>query len=536
MSFARPLRTLAFLITAVPLGILGAAVLLTGWTLAPLLAITPAIVPILIGFRAVVGWLAQAEGWLARNLLGVAVRPPASTPVRRGGYWGRALDIVSDGAFGRQQAYLFLRFVAGGLLAIAELALIGAALGAMALPLYYHWTHPDVTGWHVDTLWKALLYVPAGLALLLLAGWLLRPLAAMWRGLARRLLADPGQALDRSPAEVLASRRRALYVHAGIYAAVNLLLIVIWAATSRGYFWPAWTLICLGLPLAIHGWVELVYEHPAVLGRTTTRSFAIHTGTYVSFALFFVFVWLASGMGYFWPVWPIWAWGAALLVHFFLQRGRRGELEERIEELETTRAGAVDLQEDELRRIERDLHDGAQARLVALGMSLGMAEQKLQADPEGARELIEDAQRGAREALEELRDLARGIHPPVLTDRGLEAAVATLADRNPLPVEISVDLPERPPPTIETAAYFVVAEALTNASKHAGATRVAIEVGSRDGWVTVEVRDDGKGGADPAGTGLRGLERRVRALDGRLELTSPAGGPTTLRAELPCAS
>jgi signal transduction histidine kinase len=535
LSFARSLRTLAFLVTAVPMGIIGAAVLLVGWTLVPLLAITPAVVPVLIGFRAAVGWLARAEGVLARSLLGVPVRPPAATPVRRGGYWGRALDIVGDATFGRQQAYLLLRFVLGGALAIVVVVLLATAVGAIAMPLYYYSSHPEVAGWHVDTIWKALLFVPAGLAVLLLAGWLLRPLRALSRGLARGLLSDR-PVTARSPEEIRRSRRRALLVHAGAYLAVNLLLILIWGVTTAGYFWPAWTLICLGLPLAIHAWVELLDERPALLGRRTTRPFAIHVGIYLSFSVFFVFVWLASGMGYFWPIWPIWPWGVAVLIHFFVQRGRRGELEERIEELETTRAGAVDLRDDELRRIERDLHDGAQARLVALGMSIGMAEQKLQADPEAARELLEDAQRGAREALEELRDLARGIHPPVLTDRGLEAAVATLADRNPLPVEISVDLVQRPPATVETAAYFVVSEALANASKHAGATCVQIAVRSLDGTLTVEVSDDGKGGADPAGTGLRGLERRVRALDGTLELTSPPGGPTTLRAELPCGS
>jgi signal transduction histidine kinase len=535
LSFTRSLRALAFLITAVPMGILGAAVLLVGWTLTPLLAITPAVVPVLIGFRAAVGWLARVEGVLARSLLGVPVRPPASTPARRGGYWGRALDIISDGAFGRQQVYLLLRFVVGGALAIAVAALVGSALSAIALPLYYRWTHPDVSGWNVDTLWKALLYVPAGLALLLLAGFLLRPIRALWRGLARRLLSERPE-IARTREEIRRSRRRALAVHAGAYLAVNLLLILIWGVTTAGYFWPAWTLISLGLPLAIHAWVELLDERPALLGRNTTRVFAIHVGIYLSFAVFFVLVWVAGGMGYFWPVWPIWGWGAAVLIHFFVQRGRRGELEERIEELETTRAGAVDLQDDELRRIERDLHDGAQARLVALGMSIGMAEQKLQADPEAARELLADAQRGAREALDELRDLARGIHPPVLTDRGLGAAVATLADRSPLPVEVSVDLAERPPAAVETAAYFVVSEALANASKHAGASHVQIAIHSEDGRLLVEVADDGKGGADPAGTGLRGLERRVRALDGTLKLDSPAGGPTTLRAELPCGS
>ncbi len=164
--------------------------------------------------------------------------------------------------------------------------------------------------------------------------------------------------------------------------------------------------------------------------------------------------------------------------------GRRGR---RISELEETRAGAVDQQESELERIERDLHDGAQARLVALGMSLGMAEQKLDTDPAAAQALLAEAREGTREALEELRSLARGIHPPVLADRGLEAAISALAGRTPLQVTVSVDVPRRPPRAVETAAYFVVAEALANAGKHAGATRVDIAVREDGGALRVEV-------------------------------------------------
>src|SRR5581483_4488044 len=173
---------------------------------------------------------------------------------------------------------------------------------------------------------------------------------------------------------------------------------------------------------------------------------------------------------------------------------------------------------------------------VALGMNLGMAEQKLATDPEGAQRLVTEARAAVAEALRELRDLARGIHPPVLSDRGLGAALETLAGRSALPVSVDVALGERLPAAVETAAYFVAAEAIANAAKHSGATRVEVRARRRDGALELEVADDGGGGADPAGAGLTGLRRRVEALDGTLEVTSPAGGPTTIRAELPCGS
>src|SRR5262249_13232325 len=155
----------------------------------------------------------------------------------------------------------------------------------------------------------------------------------------------------------------------------------------------------------------------------------------------------------------------------------------------------------------RDLHDGAQARLVALGMSIGLAEQKLTTDPESARELLVETRKGMQEALEELRDLARGIHPPALADRGPEAAVSTLAYRSRLRVRVEVALDDRPPAVVETAAYFVVAEALANAIKHALATGVNVRVRMRGSRLLVEVDDDGHGGADPSGNGLTGLKR-----------------------------
>jgi signal transduction histidine kinase len=252
--------------------------------------------------------------------------------------------------------------------------------------------------------------------------------------------------------------------------------------------------------------------------------------------MFFVLIWAASGGGgSFWPVWPMLALVIVLLPHAGVVLAQRRS-SERIAVLEETRAGAVEEQESELERIERDLHDGAQARLVALGMSLGMAEQKLASDPEAAQALLAEAREGTREALEELRSLARGIHPPVLADRGLEAAIRALADRTPIRVDVAVDVEVRPPRTVESAAYFVVAEALANVGKHSAAQHVDVRVRATAARVLVDVTDDGTGGANPNGGGLRGLARRVEALDGRLEVSSPPGGPTTIRAVIPCGS
>ena len=215
----------------------------------------------------------------------------------------------------------------------------------------------------------------------------------------------------------------------------------------------------------------------------------------------------------------------------------RAALALRVDELRARREQLVDVVEAERRRIERDLHDGAQQRLVALAMNLGMAREKFDKDPEAARALMEEAHAEAKQAMAELRNLARGIHPAVLSDRGLDAALSSLAGRAPVPVAVEVWVPERPPPAIETTAYFVVAEALTNIAKHAGASRAAVKVARQNGHLTVEVTDDGIGGADTGrGTGLAGLVDRVTAVDGSIHISSPAGGPTILTVELPCAS
>jgi signal transduction histidine kinase len=215
----------------------------------------------------------------------------------------------------------------------------------------------------------------------------------------------------------------------------------------------------------------------------------------------------------------------------------RAALVNRVDELRARREQLVDVVEAERRRIERDLHDGAQQRLVALAMNLGMAREKFDRDPEAARALMEEAHQDAKQAMVELRNLARGIHPAVLSDRGLDAALSSLAGRAPVPVAVEVSVPERPSPAIESIAYFVVAEALTNIARHAGASRAAVTVARQNGHLKVEIRDDGVGGASTSrGTGLAGLVDRVTSVDGTLDIHSPAGGPTTLTVELPCGS
>ncbi|MGW3362563.1 sensor histidine kinase [Streptosporangium canum] len=217
-----------------------------------------------------------------------------------------------------------------------------------------------------------------------------------------------------------------------------------------------------------------------------------------------------------------------------LLASRETEMGQRLDELTRSRTRLVEAFEVERRRIERDLHDGAQQRLVALTMTLGLA--KLSEGPEAA-ELVGRAHEQAKLALAEIRDLIRGIHPQILTDRGLPAAVADVADRSPVPVEVSVELPARLPEVVESIAYFVVSEALTNVAKHSGAREASV-TGRLDGArLVVEIRDDGAGGADATrGTGLAGLADRVSVVNGRLMLSSPSGGPTLLRVEIPCTS
>jgi signal transduction histidine kinase len=226
----------------------------------------------------------------------------------------------------------------------------------------------------------------------------------------------------------------------------------------------------------------------------------------------------------------------AALARALLGRFTTRELSERVGALEQSRRRVVDAAEAERRRIERDLHDGAQQRLVSLAMTLGRAKSRYATDPSSVGPLIEEAHREAKQAIVELRNLTRGIHPPVLTDRGLDAALSALAARCPVPVTVEVEVEPRPSQTIEAIAYFVVAEALTNVARHANANTASVLVRRYDGTLRIIVLDDGRGGADiDRGTGLLGLADRVSGVDGRLDVDSPPGGPTVLTVELPCA-
>jgi signal transduction histidine kinase len=308
-----------------------------------------------------------------------------------------------------------------------------------------------------------------------------------------------------------------------------LALIVIWAATGAGYFWPIWAALGLAIPTGLGVAVRWARLRPP----GASRRYAMQASISLVLVVTAVTVWALSGGGYFWPIFPFVGLAAALALHgLFLRPGQRS-LQLRVDELTRTRSGVLDVQASELRRIERDLHDGAQARLVALSMQLGRAEERLADHPDSAA-LVRRAREEATAAIRELRDLARGIAPPVLADRGLVAAVESLASRSTANVDVVGHLDHRLPPVVETAAYFVVAESLTNVVKHAPGASARVTLSLDGAMLVVEVADNGPGGADPAGGGLIGLRQRVEALDGRLEVHSMTREGTVVWAVLPC--
>ncbi len=550
-------RRLAYVLLGIALGPIWFAALITGWSLCMGMIVTPMVIPLLFVVAYMTRGFAAVEAEIASSLLGVDARAPEwSLPAT--GFWDR-LRSLFGADFWRAQTYLWLRWLVGFPVAVVFVSLLASAVVMALAPLWVPFVHQGVQlgFWHPHTFLESLALIPVGLVLLPLTLALASPVGAAFGPVAAGLLRGsddvrgrrlPGGAAARSgsatapalpgPRRTPAARRQALAMHAAAESAIAGVVIVIWAVTSLGYFWPIWLVLPMATTLGMHAWLVALTERPQLVRRFRgSRSLAATTGVGTALWLFTFAVWAITAQGYFWPIWTLLALAivvGAQTAAVMLASPHNAEMAERIETLKTSRAGAVSVQDSELRRIERDLHDGAQARLVALGMSLGMAEQKLAEDPERAGQLLAEARVGAEQALRELRDLARGIHPPVLADRGLEAALSALANSTPMHVSLSVDVPQRPPSTVESAAYFVAAEALANAAKHARADWLDIRIARIGHRLEVEITDDGVGSANPQGSGLVGLRRRVEALDGRLEVTSPPGGPTTLYAELPC--
>ncbi|MEV7025249.1 sensor histidine kinase [Kitasatospora sp. NPDC093558] len=348
---------------------------------------------------------------------------------------------------------------------------------------------------------------------------LARPLTVVQRG---RLRALAG--VDVPPPPGATVRGRPLtYLRAGVnwrQVGYHLFVGPLLALASLCVVW-CWG---AGLVLAtLYGWVWMMPADTPLRWQLAGTDVVL---TAAGVLLLVAMPWLAS----------VTAWLETGVARKLLGPNRAETLERRVEEIAESRAGLVDAVDAERRRIERDLHDGAQQRLTSLAMNLGLARRTLKDVPPDAMAVIVAAHEEAQAAIDELRDLVRGLHPAVLEDRGLDAALSGIAARAPLPVRLDVELAERIAPTVEAVAYFTVSEALTNVAKHARAKSVDVSVRTAGGRLRLVVSDDGVGGADPArGSGLTGLRQRAASVDGTLSVLSPLGGPTTLTVELPCA-
>jgi signal transduction histidine kinase len=413
-------------------------------------------------------------------------------------------------------------------------SLIGIGLCVLAPAVAVALIEPEL-----NSTWRAALATVAwGILLILLLTRIARRLGVVHRRLALRLLDDRIEA----PPPLRRGKGVVGWLGAGLrdgtgWRAVAYLLLKLPVAVLECYAVFLWAagLVNLTYPF----WWGLFRNHapdvqlsPAAVS-TPFPGRVLHVGTFAG-------TFLALAIGGAMVLAAPWVTRGVVAADRWLMRGLLGpsRLTQRVRDLEQTRALAVDDSAALLRRLERDLHDGAQIRLATLAMNLGRAKEKLGGhgqtlDLAEARALVDAAHEGAKDALVELRNLARGIHPPVL-DNGLSDALATLAAGTAVPVELGIDVPLRPTAAIETITYFCAAELLANAAKHSHGNKIEIHLTGRDGVLVLTVADDGVGGADPArGTGLSGLAQRVSTVDGRLEITSPAGGPTVMTATLP---
>lgn len=330
-----------------------------------------------------------------------------------------------------------------------------------------------------------------------------------------------------------------LAVHAAGSAAIGFFTTLIWGLTKGGTFWPIW--VWFGLAVAFG--LDLAWWHFRRFRSRRQAALALHMDLTALAIAVLISIWLLSGTGPLWPLIPVLSLVGIAGCHLYLydawdrftRSSRERELTERVGQLERTRQDALEAQTSQLRQVERDLHDGAQSRLVALSMQLGRAEAKLGQGQE-ATALVRSAREQAGLAIADLRSLVKGIAPPVLIDRGLVEATRSLAGRPGARVTVASAVDRRLPPLVETTAYFVIAESLTNAHKHAPDAPVEVTIAAEAEVLRLEIRDSGPGGADPEGGGLIGLRQRVEALDGRMVIESPAGQGTAIMVELPYRS
>jgi hypothetical protein len=335
---ARTYRELLFVAAAIPVAAVVLAVVLAGWIAVVVLAITPLVVPVLVGYRGAIGLLARADAGLSRSLLEVTAEPPTSS----GGqwFWGRAKAVLVDESFWRQQTYLVLRMSVGFALAVAQLSLIAAGAWWITYPAWYRWADMNLGSWHFDTFGRSLLFVLPGLVALLAAAWCTRLFAGVSARQVRSLLAErpaPQAAAVAGEADVHPSEpkrdartseaerrahRRVLAFHAGAVLAIVLSQVVAWNSAGAGYFWPQWVMLPLGLILAIHAWVELVQETFAE-ASPPARGLVIHAGVVAALGVFLTLLWAVTSEGYYWPGWVLFGLAIPLGIHGVVVLARR---------------------------------------------------------------------------------------------------------------------------------------------------------------------------------------------------------------------
>ena len=483
------------------------------------------------------------------------IRPDGLQGRFRAGRWGLLLPLVALAYASVSTAHHWLviaEVLAGCLLMLlaprasaktVPFALLGLAFVGLVLARKYTDGHNESTlyglvlagsysGRTALVLPEAVLFLAAGLWLLLRlnapgSGLVRQTATRLWQSRSSGILPWQGFLVLLPVALIL----RMLDMHTSSGAAIDVAVIAVAVVLAlRARLWAATLAAAASLVLGTYGILLAMYGHPTsghyygILAWESNRGIFIGSGIQGTLLL-------ALG---------VWGTPRVLGQHLGLREkalaAKAELLTERVETLTQTRTDAVDTAAAELRRIERDLHDGAQARLVALGMSLRAAEKLFKTSPDAALALVSEAKETSSRALTDLRDLVRGIYPPVLADRGLADAVRALALDTPLHTVVDVDLPGEVDLPVGSAVYFAVAEILTNAAKHSGARTVRIHLSYAVGTLRVQVTDDGAGGADPAaGTGLTGVERRLATFDGILAVNSPPGGPTIVVIEVPCA-